>query len=167
MNLVLYEDSLKYDSWVKILIVFPVVLLVVLGILFYIDAHYSDVLPREPEGETHLASVILFASVFFVLIIYWLVLPTKIYVLQDRIKIKYGQFFWNVPFDSIKSVKAAEGMPLWNISGSVTSYSRQIEIVRKDRRNIRISPNRRDQFIECVNRTMSDWRRIQGDGDIY
>ncbi len=158
MDLVLYEDSVKYDLWVKLLIIFPVILLFALGILFYIDAHHSDVLPKEPEAETKFGSLILFASVPFVLFVYWLVLPTKIYILQDRIRLKYGQFFWNIPFDAIESVHVSEGIPLWNISGSVTSYRSQIEIVRKNRSNVRISPNRRDLFLEHVNQTLSDWR---------
>jgi len=162
MNLVLFEDSIKYDAWVKAALVFPIILLIVLGFLFYIDAHYSDVIPSESEPESNLGAIILFASVPFVLVVYWLFLPRKIYVLQDRIKIKLGQFFLNVSFDNIESVKPAKGIIIFSSFSSITSFSTQIEIIRKRGLNWRISPSRRDQFLEYVNRAISDWKRTRG-----
>ena len=162
MDLVLFEDSIKYDPWVKIALVFPIILLITLGILFYIDAHYSDIIPSEPEAESSFGAIILFASVPFVLVVYWLLLPRKIYILQDRIKIKLGQFYLNVRFDNIRSVKPAKGIIIFSSFSSITSYSTQIEIIRKRGLNWRISPSRRDQFLEYVNRAMSDWKRTRG-----
>ena len=162
MNLVLFEDSIKYDLAVKIALVFPIILLIAMGILFYIDAHYSDVIPSESKAESNFGAIILFASVPFVLIVYWLLLPRKVYVLQDRIKIKLGQFFLNVSFDNIESVKPARGIIFFSSFSSITSYSTQIEIIRKKGLNWRICPSRRDQFLEYVERAMSDWKRTRG-----
>ncbi len=162
MDLVLFEDSIKYDAWIKVALVFPIILLIVLGILFYTDAHYSDVIPSESEAESNFGAMILFASVPFVLVVYWLFLPRKIYVLQDRIKIKLGQFFLNVAFDNIESVKPARGIIIFSSFSSITSYSSQVEIIRKRGLNWRVSPSRRDQFLEYVNRAMSDWKRTHG-----
>ncbi len=165
MNMVLYEDSFKYDSLVKLLMIFPLILLLILGILFYIDAHTKDIFPGEPASETRIAYLALFASVPFVLLVYWLVLPRKIYILQDRLRLKYGVFFWNIPFETIESVQAVQGLPLWVMNSSVTSYRTQVEIVRKKRLKIRISPSRRAQFLEYMNRALADWRRSHGDCD--
>jgi hypothetical protein len=162
MDLVLFEDSIKYDLWIKAALVFPIILLIALGILFYIDAHYSDVIPSESETESNFGAIILFASVPFVLVVYWLLLPRKIYVLQDRIKIKLGQFYLNVAFDNIESVKPARGIIVFSSFSSITSFSTQIEIIRKRGLNWRISPARRDQFLEYVNRAISDWTRTRG-----
>ena len=162
MSLVLFEDSIKYDLWVKIALVFPIILLIALGILFYIDAHYSDVVPSESEAESNMGAIILFASVPFVLVVYWLLLPRKIYVLQDRIKIKLGQFFLKVAFDNIESVKPARGIIIFSSFSSITSYSTQIEIIRKRGLNWRFSPSRRDQFLEYLDRAISDWKRTRG-----
>ncbi len=162
MNLVLFEDSIKYDLLVKIALVFPIILLIALGVLFYIDAHYSDVIPSESESESNYGALILFASVPFVLVVYWLFLPRKVYVLQDRIKIRLGQFYLKVGFDNIESVKPARGIILFSSFSSITSFSTQIEIIRKRGLNWRVSPSRRDQFLENVNRAMSDWKRTRG-----
>jgi hypothetical protein len=157
--MVLFEDSIKYELWTKVLLVFPAVLLIAMGAFFYNYAHHKDAIPSEVETSFHAASIALFATAPFILIVYWLVLPTKIYILQDRIRIKYGHFFWNIRFDTIESVKPAKGIPpLWSNS-SVTSYRNQIEIVRIGRMNVRLSPSHRDQFVDHANRALSDWKR--------
>jgi hypothetical protein len=162
MDLVLFEDSIEYDVWIKAALVFPIILLIALGVLFYIDAHYSDVVPSESEAESNFGAIILFASVPFVLVVYWLLLPRKIYVLQDKIKIKLGQFYLNVAFDNIESVKPARGIIVFSSFSSITSFSTQVEIIRKRGLNWRVSPSKRDQFLEYVNRAISDWKRTRG-----
>ena len=162
MDLILFEDQIKYDLWAKIALVFPIIFLLALGILFYIDAHYRDVIPSESDSDSNTAAIIIFASVLFVLLVYWLSLPRKIYVLQDRIKLKIGEFFWNVPFETIEFVKPAKGIIVWKGFSSITSWSSQIEIVRSKGQNIRISLARQEQFLECVKRAMSDWKRTRG-----
>jgi hypothetical protein len=157
--MVLFEDTIKYELWTKILLAFPIILLIAMGIFFYDYAHHRDV-PNEVETAFHAVSLVLFLTAPFILLVYWLVLPTKIYILQDRIRIKYGRFFWNIRFDTIETVKTAKGMPPLVSNSSVTSYRNQIEIVRKKRMNIRLSPSRRDQFVDHANRALSEWKRI-------
>jgi hypothetical protein len=157
--MILYEGSIKYETWAKILLGFPVALMIVMGIFFYRFASAQQGISAEAEYGFHVASIVLFATGPFILLIYWLVLPTKIYILQGRIRIKYGRFYWNVRFDTIESLKTAKGIPpVWSNS-SVTSYRNQIEIVRKKKMNIRLSPDNRDQFLDHANRALSDWRR--------
>jgi hypothetical protein len=158
MDAVLHEDGIKYDPWVKIVLVFPVVLFIVLGILFYIDAKYSDIFPKETSRKAMIAAIDLFVSTPLVVVIYFLSLPRKIYILQDRIRIKYGAFSINVPFETIESVKAAKGIIAKRAISSITSFKTQIEIVRKKRWNIRVSPSERDQFLEQANRVLKDLR---------
>ena len=164
MDLIIFEDRIKYDAWVKPMLVFPLVLLIVLGILFYVDAHYSDLFPKEPATESKTASVVLFASAVFVLAVYWLFLPRKIYVTQEKIKLRFGGFDWNIRYKTIKSVKPAKGIIVWWAHSFITSYGSQIEIVRKNRLKIRVSPCRRDQFLEYANKAHSDWMRAQMQG---
>ena len=161
MDLVLFQDQLKYDPLVKIAIISPVILLIALGILFYIDANYRDVIPSESKADSYTAALIIFASVLFVLVVYWLVLPRKIYILQDRLKLQMGQFTWNIPFETVESVKATKGIIAWRSVSSITSYSTQIEIIRSRGQNVRISPDRREQFLEYVERALYDWRRTR------
>jgi hypothetical protein len=159
MDLVLYEDRIKYDFWVKAALIFPIVLLIAMGLFFYVDAHYKDLLPKESAKDSNMGALILFATAPFVLFVYWMVLPKKIFVLQDRIRLQFGQFFWNVSFKTVESVRASRGLGVWCLYSSITSYSTQIEIVRRNRGNIRVSPASRDRFLDYVNRALSDWKR--------
>ena len=159
MSTVLYESSIKYEGWTKILLGVPVALMIAMGIFFYRFASIQQGISSEAEYGFLVASIVLFATGPFLLLIYWLVLPTKINIHQDKIRIKYGQFYWNVRFETIESLKPAKGMPpVWSNS-SVTSYRNQIEIVRKKKMNIRLSPDNRDQFLDRANRALSDWNR--------
>ncbi len=161
MDLVLFEDSIKYNFGVKIALIFPVILLIAMGMFFYVDAHYKDIIPKEPAKDSNTGALILFATAPFILFVYWMVLPRKVFVLQDRIRLQFGQFFWNIPFETVESVKASRGLGVWCLYSSITCYSTQIEIVRKRRGNIRVSPSRRDQFLDYVNRALSDWKRTR------
>ena len=83
MDLVIFEDGIKYDPGIKIVLALSIVLLIVLGILFYVDAEDSDILPGEPAADSRIGSFVLFASAVFLLAIFWLILPRAIAVSQE------------------------------------------------------------------------------------
>lgn len=157
--MVRYECAMKYEGWVKILLVFPIVLVLVMGLFFYRSAHLQEGIFAETAYGFRQASVILFATAPFILFIYWLVLPTRIAVFQDKIRIKYGRFYWNVRFDTIESIKPAKGIPLLWSNSSVTSYRNQIAIIRKGKMDIRLSPDGRERFLDHANRAFSEWQQ--------
>jgi len=160
MDLLIFEDSIKYDAWVKLVLAFSLVLLIILGILFFIDGHHSNIFPKEPPRESRIAFVVLCFSTVLTAAVYWFFLPQKIAVSQDGIKTKFGGFSWNIPFQSIESIKAAKGLMARRGFSCITSYKSQIVIVRKNRLNIRISPSRCDQFLESANRALADWTKM-------
>jgi hypothetical protein len=164
MNLTIFEDNIKYDAWVKLVLVFSLILLVVLGILFYIDGHHSNIFPKEPPRESRIAFVVLCISTVLTVVTYWLFLPQKIIVSQEGIGVKFGGFSWNIPFKTIAAVKAAKGLIVGCAYSAITSYKSQIVIVRRNRLKIRISPSRRDLFLEYANRALADWNRVHQSG---
>ena len=165
MNPIIFEDNIKYDAWVKPVLVVPLVLLIVLGALFYIDGHHSNIFPKEPPRESRIAFIVLCFSTVLTIAAYWLFLPQKIIVSQEGIGVKFGGFSWNIPFKTIASVKVAKGLIVWRTYSAITSYKSQIVIVRKNRLKIRISPSRRDQFLEFANRALADWIHRHQAGD--
>ena len=158
MDLVIFEDSIKYDLGIKVVLVLSLVLLIVLGILFYVDAQSSDIFPGEPAAESRTGSFVLFASAVFLLAVYWLILPRAIAVSQEGLILKFRAFNWNIPFASIKSIKPASGIIVWWAHSWITSYRSQIEIIRKHRLKIRVSPSRRDQFLGYAHKAFADWK---------
>ena len=157
--MIIFEDDIKYSGWAKFMLVLSPIVLVVFGMLFSLNSRGSNIFPRESVRESHIASVVLFASAVFVLAVFWLVFPRKIFVSQAGIQIKYGLFTWNIPFQSIQSIHASKGIIVWWGSSSITSYNHQIEILKKSGFKIRVSPARRDQFLEIANRALQDRRR--------
>jgi hypothetical protein len=158
MDLIVFEDSIRYDPCIKVVLALSVVLLVVLGVLFYVDASDGDIFPGEPAAQSRTGSVVLFGSAVFVLVIYWLILPRKIAVSQDGIVLRFNAFSWNIPFGTIRSIKTARGIIVFWAHSWITSYATQIEIRRRYRLKIRVSPARRDQFLEYANKALADWR---------
>lgn len=159
LDAVIFEDPVKYDPWVKVLLVFPVVLLIVLAVLFQVDASHRDIFPKEPAKETKLAAVVLYASTVFVLAVYWLVLPRKLSITREKIILHFSAFRWSIPLKTITSIKAARGLVVWWGHSFITSYGSQVEIVRTHRFKVRVSPTRRDQFLEYADQALAEWRR--------
>jgi hypothetical protein len=165
MELVIFEDSIKYDLGIKIVLALSLVLLVVLGILFYVDAQDSDIFPDQPAAESRVGSFVVFDAVVFLLAVYWLILPRTIAVSQEGLILRFRAFSWNIPFSTIKSIEPASGIIVWWAHSWITSYRSQIEIIRKYRLKIRVSPSRRDQFLEYAHRAFADWKSIRPRGD--
>jgi len=158
MNLVIFEDSIKYDFWIKVVLVLSLGLLIVLGILFDVDARGPDIFPGEPAAESRTGSFALFAAAAFLIAVYWLVLPRTIAVSQGSLILRFRAFSWNIPFATIRSISPASGMIVWWAHSWITSYRSQIEIIRKNRLKIRVSPSRRDQFLEHAHKAFADWK---------
>jgi len=90
MEPVIFEDDVKYDLWLKIILAGTIVILVLMGIMFSVDAFLRDILPEEPADDSRIGAIILFAAAAFVLLVYGAVLPRKIFILRDKIRVKYG-----------------------------------------------------------------------------
>ena len=153
MNLVIYEDSSKYDLWVKILFGLAPVLFLVLGLL-----SYQGVLPSETEAEAREASIVLFACLAFILLLYWAILPRRFQILEDRVKVVLGgPFSFSIRFDGVKKAEKATGLVQFGI-GFATSVNR-IEIVRGRGMNVLLSPSNQELFLENLNEALNDWRK--------
>jgi len=158
MDLVIFEDSIKYDLWIKVVLVLSVVLLIGLGILFHVDAREADIFPGEPAAESRTGSYALFAAAVFLMAVYWLILPRTIAVSQEGLILRFRASSWNIPFATIESIRPVSGMIVWWAHSWITSYRSQIEIIRKHRLKIRVSPGRRDQFLEYAHKAFADWK---------
>ncbi len=161
MDPIIFEDNVKYDLWFKIILVGSIVVLIAVGIMFFIDAYSRDILPEEPMEDSKIGAIIMFVATAFLLLVYGAVLPRKLFIYRDKIRIKYGLFFYNIPFSKIDFYAKTRGLPLGNYLISATSLKNQIEIVRKRGLKIRISPSRMDFFLEAFNRAVEDWEKYQ------
>jgi hypothetical protein len=159
MDLIIFEDNIRYDLGIKVLLALSLVLLIVLGILFYMDAQDSDIFPGETAAESRTSSLALFASAVLLLAVYWLSLPRTIAVSQEGLILRFRAFSWNIPFATIRSIEPASGIIVWWAHSWITSCRSQVEIIRKQRLKIRLSPSQRDLFLGYANRAFADWKR--------
>ncbi|MBM3296357.1 MAG: hypothetical protein FJY83_02035 [Candidatus Aminicenantes bacterium] len=159
MDMIIYETPFKYERWAKFFMGLPVVLMFAAGLILSGVVRIPGLNPAGLEKELRLVAWIFFASAAFILFIYWLVLPTKIFIYQDKLKVKFGLFFWTIRFETIERAVARRGFPLGPGHNSVTSYRNQIEIARRGRLPVRLSPDGRDEFLSHLNRALEDWGR--------
>lgn len=154
--MLIHENRPKYDFWIKLALSFAPTLIAVL--LFLI--HYNFI-PSENEYEAKMGENILFASLIGIMALYWLILPRKYEIHEDRIKIVMGAFSYTVELKSISEVKRAESWKVFAYKGIrfATSAKNAVEIKRKKGVSILISPSNPELFIEILQRTMSDAMR--------
>ncbi len=159
MDMIIYETAFKYERWAKFFMGLPVVLMAGAGLVLSGLIRIPGLNPSGIEKELRLVAWIFFAGAAFILFIYWLVLPTKICVYQDKLRVKFGLFSWTIRFETIEKARAATGFAPPFSHSSVTSYRNQVEIARKNRMPVRLSPDNRDEFLGHLNRALNDWRR--------
>ena len=134
-------NGLRYDEWLRAIIVGVPLLILVLGGI------------SSAQGEA-LEAVILFASTAFVLGVFWAVLPRRLEVWTDRIRIVMGwPFRFNVPSDTVSEIRSARARDALVYSGLRFSPSVRtpVEVRRTRGINVVVSPHDRQQFLETRN----------------
>ena len=138
-NILLYEDTPKYDSWLKLILGGVLALTFILGIIF---------ISQETEAAMAMFGITLFDALFKA------ILPRRFQIFEDRLKILLGgPFAINIPFSNIAEAKPASGRKVfayWGIRFA-TSIHHVVEIVRKKGLNLVISPKNDDMFLEQLN----------------
>jgi len=160
MEFVLYEDRPRYDLWLKALFALAPLLLIVLSISIY-----YGVLPAESEEEARNASIVLFATAVFVLLLFWATFPRRYQIFTDRVKIVLGgPLSVNIKFDTIKEAREARGekaLGFWGLRFT-TSTKDIVEIVRSKGMCVVISPGNRESFLKELNKAIADWKSSRG-----
>lgn len=139
----IYQDSAKYDMWFKVVLVLPVVV-----IAFALFADFK-------MGEE--TKYIVIAVVAVVGLAFWLFMPRRFIIMEDRIKFIQGiGMSFSVSFDRIEIARELNKSS-FNINLS-TSNLTAIELVMKRGMNINFSPENRDEFIKKLNESVEKWR---------
>ncbi|MEM2177194.1 MAG: PH domain-containing protein [Archaeoglobaceae archaeon] len=144
------EYEAEYDSVVKALLAFaPLVIALLLFLIHF------NLLPTENEEEKELAQLVLIGSFAAILGIYYLILPRKFRLFEDRLEIVLG-FVYSIKLQNIKDVRKAENWKIFAYRGIrfATSTKNVVEI-RKNRFGILISPKNPDFFIEQIRSRIS------------
>jgi len=142
-----YEDSARYDFWLKLILGGTLTLTLVLGIVFI----FSDTA----------GALVMFGVTAFDALLFNAILPRRYQIYQDRLRVVLGRpFAFNISFSTIKEARSATGSAAFMYGGLrfATSFRSIVEIVRSKGLNVVISPASRDAFLEQLNQALRDYR---------
>lgn len=148
MNNLVYEDTAKYDFWLKIILGSVLALTLTLGVIL--------------SYENIMAALTMFGVTIFDALLFRAILPQRFQILEDRLKIVLGgPFSINIALSDITEVRSASGKKAFVYQGIrfATSFQHIVEIVRKKGLNLVISPTNPDTFIEQLNQAREELSR--------
>ena len=138
-SLLIYEDTPKYDLWLKLILGGVLALTFILGVIF---------ICQDTE-----AAITMFGITLFDALLFKAILPSRYQIFEDRLKILMGgPFAVKISFSNIEEAKPATGRKAFAYGGLrlATSTRNVVEIVRKKGLNLVISPSN-EMFLEQLN----------------
>lgn len=143
METLVYEDTPRYDFWLKSILGGVLALTFILGVI----------LLSEDIG----AALAMFGWTLFDALLFKVILPRRYQIFQDGLKIVLGgPFALNIPLSNIREVRQAsssKAFAYWGIRFT-TSTHYVVEIVRKKGLSLVISPAKGDMFLEQLNQVL-------------
>jgi hypothetical protein len=143
--MLIYEDHPQSAAWLKWLLIGVLALTLILGVVFL--------------SVDIIASIVMFAVTLFDGILFYCIMPRSYQVYEDYIKINLGgPFKMKLDFKDISSISRVEGHKALASSNIrfATSTNYVVEITRKSKMGIEISPSNGEIFMEQVNQA---WKR--------
>jgi hypothetical protein len=145
MDILLHEDNTHKDIWLKLILAVPIIIILVAALLFLADNKTEDALA-------------MFGVVVLIFIIFSIIIPKQYLIFDDRVKIVFASpFSFNIPFDTVKKVGVAGGTSFGLNFPSSLSNRHAVEILRKKRIAVYITPDNRELFLEKLGKAMSNW----------
>jgi hypothetical protein len=143
----LYETDSAFDWWIRLIFVGLPVITFAIGLVMLMQ--------NSPDAP-YLFSI----TVFYILLFYW-VMPRKLQVYEDRLRILLGKpFSFSISFGTIKSVRhasAGKAYVYWGVRWATSSHN-VVEIERSKGLSMVISPTNSDTFVTRVNDALKNYR---------
>ena len=143
MEKLVYEDTPRYDFWLKSILGGVLALTLILGVI----------LLSEDIG----AALVMFGVTLFDALLFKAILPRRYQIFQDRVRIVLGgPFALNIPLSNIRQARQAsssKAFAYWGLRFA-TSTHYVVEIVRKKGLSLVISPASGDMFLEQLNQSL-------------
>ncbi|MDD5311876.1 MAG: hypothetical protein PHO26_02420 [Dehalococcoidia bacterium] len=145
MEYIIYKDNPKPDIWILLILNIPPVALVVLAVSL-LAANLSEAL-----------TVLVFAFLLGLLNVF--ILPVAYCVYDDKIKIMFRvPVSFNIPFDHIDKITTSKGPSLGISLPTNLIQENVVEILRKKRMPVIITPADRDAFLDNFDKAFKNWR---------
>ena len=151
MRLPVYEDHARYDYWLRLILFGIPLIFLIIGI---------TLIPEDQEG-----AIAMFGGSLFIVSLFYLVLPRKYQIFEDKLKIVLGwPLHHDIPLASISNSQVTSGRKVFAYRGIrfATSSKSVVEIVRKRGLNIVISPNNEPLFVDKLNEACKQQQITKG-----
>lgn len=150
MDYSIYEDVPHKDIWIKLILLLPLAIILIIALVFSNpDQQDSSYLIYEATGIAVLMALL-----------YFFIIPVKYCILNDQVRINFrGHFVFSIPFSHIRSIDTASW---WTISINFPANlckSNMLEIRRKSRLAVTITPDDKEAFIENFRRAYENWMK--------
>lgn len=159
MDIIIFEDSVKYDRGLRLVLWLPVIMLAVLGVLFLL--HYSgyQLLGQGQIKEAEVAAAVFLSSAVFLTLLFQALFPKSLAVAQDGIILRFKYFSWKIPFEKIASIEMAKGISQIKTYNLSLSFKGAVEIIKRNGIRLRITPAHPYEFLAQAIRALEEWKR--------
>ncbi len=151
MKLPLYEDHARYDYWLRLILFGIPLILLTIGIIL---------IPEDREG-----AIAMFGGSLFIILLFYLVLPKKYQIFEDKLKILLGwPLYVSISLANISDSQITSGRKVfayWGIRFATSSKS-VVEVIRKRGLNIVISPSNGPLFVDRLNEACKQKQTTEG-----
>jgi len=149
MEQVIYEDKPRTDTWVRSVVWLPSIILAVTAV---------PLMNKSLEAGIYM----LCAAVAIGLALNFLVIPTGYAIYNDKISVRFrGTLSFDMPFSTIVGVRRAR----WSTFGvnlpTNMSQANAVEIVRKRRLAVTITPADKQAFVTNFEQVFKEWQKYQ------
>jgi hypothetical protein len=150
MEQVIYEDRPNTDIWMKLVIALPSAVLII-SALMIISTNLQE------------AIYMFIASACILLVLNYIVIPAGYIIYDSKISIRFrGPLAFNMPFSTIKTLRRARALSFGiNLPTSI-SAANALEIVRKKRMAVVITPGDKQAFLANFEKAFKEWQTYGG-----
>lgn len=144
-----YEDRPSIDIWAKLILSLPILILIIETIHIWTN---------DPSYGMYVALLTILIGIVFIFI-----LPNRYSILDDKIKIGFrGPFSFNIPFETITALRQQRRSTIGINLTTCLSAARALEIIRKKRMTVTITPGDREAFISNFEKSYREWQERYG-----
>jgi hypothetical protein len=142
----IYEDRPQAVWWLKLVLGLVLAVTLIMGLVLL--------------SFDKVAALVMLAITLFDTLLFYFILPRSYQIYADRLKIVLGKpWVVTIPFQDIRTVARASGSNAYGSTGIrfATSPRFVIEIARKGKLNVVISPSGGELFLEQFKRALKDY----------
>jgi len=145
MDFIVYEDTPRTDVWMRAIIFLPSLIFLATAVIMPVEEPWVPVL------------MIIMALVIGALL--YLLLPSRLSILDSAINIRFHlNLTFRIPFDTVVTLRPSR----WSTVGinlpNNLSQSKAVEIVRRKRMTVTITPSDREAFIASFDKAIKAWK---------